>query len=129
MLEEASQANPIVRQMRFLPNDHNVIFASLLVHLNELLSGFHAVSRTIRLQSTELSMVKLHECYANHPKPDDDHLLSFLWRPRILRGILLGVMAVDGYFARLQAWGGVCPRHRGRVSDPFSLAEIGMSTM
>ena len=38
MLKKACQPDPVVSEMRFFPNDHYVVFPSLCVHLQQLLT-------------------------------------------------------------------------------------------
>ena len=38
MLKEACQADPVISEMRFFPNDHYVVFPSSCVHFQQLLA-------------------------------------------------------------------------------------------
>ena len=65
MLEEACQANAVVSQMRFLANDHDVVFPPFLIHFDELLSMFLIVSRSYQTVAGA-NATSLHEGYADH---------------------------------------------------------------
>lgn len=70
VLEETSQTNAIIRKMRLLANNNNVVFSPLDIVLHEFLAFVQSA-----LAPTQHSTLNLHEGYAYHPQSHDHYSL------------------------------------------------------